>query len=153
VQIAAENDHGIWWWREKIGHEILKALLPGVPGMEVGVPGFPNPVIAYELVFPRPGQPKKTKPNPTVPGGKGDLDNHQKCFMDVGNDLGIWHDDRHVWLVAGCMKRVASGDVRDPPRADVTIWDASEFRAETWMEWILEHWPTEWDDRTAITKG
>lgn len=162
VQLAAENDHGIWGWRDKIAHEIRRADM---------VAQYMNPVIAYELVFPRPnnakleGVTRRRGPNgacgklgawytpaPTYCGGKGDVDNHQKCTMDVGNDVGIWPDDKRVWLVAGCMKRVASGDTTDRPRADITIWDANEFTLEKWVQWCMDHWPEEWGTGTPFVR-
>jgi Holliday junction resolvase RusA-like endonuclease len=159
AQIPAEDGHSIWTWRDKIRQEIARLALPAQ---------FLNPAIAYELVMPRPKTAKLEGVErervvgakrgawqtaaPTYCGGKGDMDNLLKPFMDVGNDDRIWPDDGRVWYVVGGMKRVASGDTRDPPRADVTIWDASELTLVTAMQWHIDHWPAEWDERTAFVR-
>lgn len=159
VMYGAETDHDIWTWRDRIAQEIARAM-KDIPAQHL------NPAIAYELVMPRAkkvevegihGTGRRLKkgevwPAPSVCGGPGDVDNLLKPFMDVGNDCRIWPDDGRVWCIVGGMKRVASGDRSDPPRADVTIWDASELTQVVIMEWWLEHWPREWDERTAYVR-
>lgn len=138
--IAAPSAHPINQWRDRIAHEISKALGPDRHDSE-----FDNAIVGAAFIFPRSGTLLKKKPNPPRPGGRSDLDNLLKPLQDVGNELGIWKDDRRVFHVAGLLKRERSGDnPRDVPRAEFWIWDAREWSLETWVQFCIDVWPIEW---------